>query len=443
MSGNLKSVIGNVKELVIKIKTKRDFILRELDGRQCVDTRLMELLLNSFVDQILDGQDVKPEADIVANIRNYRQCSHPNAGSAADPELKKQIKHLETKLEIEKSDNQSLHRRLQTFGAKETDYKKLIKTLTERIEKYKANETKLNTRINELSSRSDADTSDQSIGERLRNGGHEELARRRISFQESPQKAEKPPEVPPIVPRVVPPVVPLVIAPEIPPEVPIDSDSDSDQEDQLIKMCLSSKPFIKMGTKINPTLIDVETDEETIDIEEEDNNTSNESNESVVVTERPTPSGQTNGNHRPMRADNSPKGKGPKYSVRHTERGCVCYECNTTGCDFMTLSLKHVRYHCRNECAGLQSPVCHMCNLSFASQPELDLHLSTEHIVNSRVSQPPPIAKTSPPDVRTATHGSRTRVMSDRCERQLRRNRKQTQLFAPVFPPKRVKREIF
>ncbi|CAG2107326.1 unnamed protein product [Medioppia subpectinata] len=393
MSGNLKSVIGNVKELVIKIKTKRDFILRELDGRQCVDTRLMELLLNSFVDQILDGQDVKPEADIVANIRNYRQCSHPNAGSAADPELNKQIKLLETKLEIEKSDNQSLHRRLQTFGAKETDYKKLIKTLTDRIEKYKANETKLNTRINELSSRSDADTSDQSIGERLRN----------------------------------------------------DSDSDSDQEDQLIKMCLSSKPFIKMGAKINPTLIEldneetIELDNENTDIEDQDNNTSNES---VVVTERPTPSEQTNGNHRAMRAvDNSPKGKGPKYSVRHTERGCVCYECNTTGCDFMTLSLKHVRYHCRNECAGLHSPVCHMCNLSFASQSELDLHLSTDHIVNSHLS--PPRVKTSPPDVRTATHGSRTRVMSDRCERQLRRNRKQTQLFAPVFPPKRVKREIF
>jgi hypothetical protein len=136
MSGNFGEVITCVEALVKTMKDKRDSILRQLEGKQCVDTKVIALLLKSFVDQLLDGSDIKPEVDIMAHVpHDCHRNSGSNPSTDTDIELKTRIIQLEAKVEREVRDNQILHSRLQTFGAKESDYKKQIKDLTTRLEK--------------------------------------------------------------------------------------------------------------------------------------------------------------------------------------------------------------------------------------------------------------------------------------------------------------------
>lgn len=143
IEGNLRGVLNCVETLVKNIRQRRDLILQGIGGKECVSTKQLSILLNTFVDQILDDKNNASEEWLSQTLSEepHRVLTGAvNGHKLLEKELTQRIRSLEESLKKETEDKQRIQKHcskiIEKCRTNDDNHKTQLQELNQIIEKY-------------------------------------------------------------------------------------------------------------------------------------------------------------------------------------------------------------------------------------------------------------------------------------------------------------------
>ena len=141
--GNLRGVLNCVETLVKNVRRRRDLIVEAIDGKQCISTKQLSNLLNTFVDQLLEDSDKTSEEylcqSLAADDPHKDVTTDMNAHKVIENELRQRIRFLEESLKKETEDKQRIQKHCSKIMEKceknDDNHKTQVLELNQTIEK--------------------------------------------------------------------------------------------------------------------------------------------------------------------------------------------------------------------------------------------------------------------------------------------------------------------